>query len=108
MNEVSLTAPVNAFFHRMKVVYLLAERSTASRLVRISERELQVIARAGSGRFRTRSLFLRVVAVQAGQDVQHDLVWPAADRPYRAVPKVPGGPHLFHVADTPMELQTGS
>src|SRR5579859_7102831 len=38
-------------------------------------------------------------AVEAGQDLQHDLVGPAADGQQAAVPEVAGHPGLLHVAE---------
>src|SRR5262249_24329654 len=47
------------------------------------------------------------VAVEAGQDLQHHLVGPAADGQQPAVPEVAGHPALLHVAETAVELQAG-
>src|SRR6266480_928445 len=44
-------------------------------------------------------------AVETGQDLQHDLVGPAADGHQAAVPEVTGHPALLHVPEAAVELQ---
>src|SRR5690348_2347146 len=46
-------------------------------------------------------------AVEAGQDLQHHLVGPAADGQQPAVPEVAGHPALLHVAEPAVQLQAG-
>src|SRR5690242_6002897 len=47
------------------------------------------------------------VAVEAGQDLQHYLVRPAADGQQAAVPEVAGYPALLHVAEPAVQLKAG-
>src|SRR6516165_4515510 len=47
------------------------------------------------------------VAVEAGQDLQHHLIGPAADGQQAAVPEVAGHPALLHVAEPAVQLQAG-
>src|SRR5215469_6803800 len=45
------------------------------------------------------------VAVEAGQDLQHHLVGPAADGQQAAIPEIARHPALLHVAEATVELQ---